>query len=68
MINTGSAKPVAYQGQEQRQQHVVRQNFANNVLFMNLSAMESIEQKYKGENKPKFFGAYDVVDYSHRPI
>lgn len=48
---------------------MVDQNFANNTLFMTLSDIEAIEQKYLyGSSKPKQFGMYDPVDYSHREI
>lgn len=56
------------QHQEQRQEQIVNQNFANNILFMNMSVLEEIQQKINGQRKDKVFGNYDVVDYSHRPL
>ena len=61
--------------QGKRQEHfqkrgqMVDQKFANNTLFMTLSDIEAIEQKYLHSSpKPKQFGMYDPVDYSHREI
>lgn len=61
--------------QGKRQEHfqkrgqMVDQNFANNTLFMTLSDIEAIEQKYLHSSpKPKQFGMYDPVDYSHREV
>jgi hypothetical protein len=47
---------------------MVDQNFANNTLFMTLSDIETIEQKYLQQRSPKQFGMYDPVDYSYREI
>ena len=56
------------QYQDQRQEQIVNQNFANNILFMNLSVLEEIQQCINGSKGEKFFGGYDVVNYSHRPL
>jgi hypothetical protein len=58
-----------YQHQGQKKTQIVDQNFANNTLFMALSAIEALEQKYLySGSMPKQFGMYDPVDYSDREI
>lgn len=49
------------------------QNYANNILFMALSTLESIEQRLKdGKHTParehKEFGRYDKHDYSYKEL
>ncbi len=57
------------QNHRQSREQMVDQNFANNTLFMTLSDIEAIEQKYLyTSSKPKQFGMYDPVDYSHREV
>lgn len=72
------------QMQEQKitQQQLVDQNYANNILFMALSAMESLQYRLNQKqtlinhniNKvglrsdDKFFGAYDEYDYCNKSI
>ena len=68
MSGKGKGKGQGQQ-QAQRKEQMVDQNFANNTLFMTLSDIEAIEQKYLHSSpKPKQFGMYDPVDYSHREI
>lgn len=38
------------QQQGQTQEQIISQSYADNTLFMNLSCLESIEQKYLGIN------------------
>lgn len=53
--------------QKTKKEQISDQNFANNTLFMALSDIQAIEQKYKYEKpRPKQFGKYDPIDYSHR--
>ena len=42
-----------FQGQRQRQNQIVDQNYANGVLFMAMSTLETLQQKYNGERRPK---------------
>lgn len=56
------------QTQIQNQEQIISQNYANNILFMTLSTLETLHQKYYGNIGPKYFGSYDVIDYSYRTI
>jgi hypothetical protein len=67
-MSTRGRTPVKYQGQVQKREQMVDQNYANNTLFMTLSDIETIEQKYLQQRAPKQFGMYDPCDYSHREI
>lgn len=67
-LNKSNGYQNQYQEQEQRQKQIVNQNFANNILFMNMSVLEEIQQKINQQKKQKVFGNYDVIDYSHRPL
>ena len=56
-----------------KQAQTVDQNYANNILFMALSTLESIEQRLKdGKRAPvreqKEFGRYDKHDYSYKEL
>ena len=66
---TRGKTPGKVQYQVTKKEQMVDQNYANNTLFMTLSDIEAIEQKYLyTKPQPKLFGIYDPVDYSHREI
>lgn len=54
--------------QVNKQSQLIDQNFANNILFMNMSTLEALEQNMKGIKDTKIFEAYDPIDSSSRPI
>lgn len=61
--------PNKKQEQVTKKAQMVDQNYANSTLFMTLSDIEAIEQKYlHSQSRPKQFGMYDPIDYSHREI
>lgn len=64
-----NAKGYHNQAQNQVQKMIVDQNYANNIVFMGLSALEQIYQKMEGlSHTKKKFGGYDKANYDYKSL